>query len=75
MSSGWSNSTRPPNFDYWALSSGGFHDVSFGTDQSFLAWSSNSPSQVATARKAPGRKPEVQLPASRLTRASHQVKT
>ena len=43
--------------------------VSFGTDQSFLAWSSNSPSQVATARKAPGRKPEVQLPASRLTRA------
>ncbi|HET9465119.1 MAG TPA: secretin N-terminal domain-containing protein, partial [Gemmatimonadales bacterium] len=43
--------------------------VSFGTDQSFLAWSSNSPSQQATARKAPGRKPEVQLPASRLTRA------
>ena len=30
---GWSNGTRPPNFDYWALSSGGFYDVSFGTDQ------------------------------------------
>ncbi|HEU5305426.1 MAG TPA: secretin N-terminal domain-containing protein [Gemmatimonadales bacterium] len=44
--------------------------VSFGTDQSFLAWSSNAPADVAQGRvKAPRRQPEVQLEASRLTRA------
>jgi arylsulfatase A-like enzyme len=32
----WSNSTRPPNFDYWALTSGGYYDVPFGTDQGSL---------------------------------------
>ncbi|MGH9004285.1 MAG: sulfatase family protein, partial [Acidimicrobiia bacterium] len=32
----WSNSTRPPNFDYWALTSGGYYDVSYGTDQGSL---------------------------------------
>jgi type IV pilus assembly protein PilQ len=42
--------------------------VSFGTDQSFLAWSSN-PAQTAVRFK-PSRAPEVQLPASRLTRAT-----
>jgi type IV pilus assembly protein PilQ len=45
--------------------------VSFGTDQSFLAWSSNDsrPAKAAPA-KAPARgEPEVRLPASRLTRA------
>jgi len=42
--------------------------VSFGTDQSFLAWSSNGP---ATARsKSPSRQPEVQLPAIRLARTT-----
>ncbi len=44
--------------------------VSFGTDQSFLAWSSNDPSQVASRTRTVKRQPEVQLPASRLTRAS-----
>jgi type IV pilus assembly protein PilQ len=46
--------------------------VSFGTDQSFLAWSSNDPSRVAGRGKAQRRKPEVQLPASRLTRAASE---
>ncbi|MGH9038688.1 MAG: sulfatase-like hydrolase/transferase, partial [Acidimicrobiia bacterium] len=32
----WSNSTRPPHFDYWALTSGGYNDVSYGTDQGSL---------------------------------------
>src|SRR5215211_4788077 len=41
--------------------------VSFGTDQSFLAWSSNEPREtVANAQ----RRPEVQLPASRLVRTT-----
>jgi type IV pilus assembly protein PilQ len=44
--------------------------VSFGTDQSFLAWSSNDPQPRAAARTATRGKPEVQLPASRLFRAS-----
>jgi type IV pilus assembly protein PilQ len=43
--------------------------VSFGTDHSFLAWSSNDPVQVAGRAKARQRQPEVQLPAARLTRA------
>jgi type IV pilus assembly protein PilQ len=43
--------------------------VSFGTDQSFLAWSSNKVSRVASRTTAQKRGPEVQLPASRLTRA------
>jgi len=41
--------------------------VSFGTDQSFLAWSSNEPR--VTVSKAQ-RQPEVQLPASRLVRTT-----
>jgi type IV pilus assembly protein PilQ len=41
--------------------------VSFGTDQSFLAWSSNEPRE--TVAKAQ-RQPEVQLPASRLVRTT-----
>jgi type IV pilus assembly protein PilQ len=44
--------------------------VSFGTDQSFLAWSSNDPVQAAVRSKTQQREPEVQLPANRLTRAS-----
>ncbi|MGH8975382.1 MAG: sulfatase-like hydrolase/transferase, partial [Acidimicrobiia bacterium] len=32
----WSNSTRPPHFDRWALTSGGYYDVAFGTDQGSL---------------------------------------
>jgi arylsulfatase A-like enzyme len=32
----WSNSTRPPNFDMWALTSGGYVNVPFGTDQGNL---------------------------------------
>ena len=35
--------------------------VSFGTDQSFLAWSSNDPAPAAARSKAPRREPEVQL--------------
>ncbi len=46
--------------------------VSFGTDQSFLAWSSNDPIRAAVRSKAPQREPEVQLPANRLTRASSE---
>ena len=44
--------------------------VSFGTDQSFLAWSSHAPARVASGSKSQGRQPEVQLPASRLTRTT-----
>jgi type IV pilus assembly protein PilQ len=45
--------------------------VSFGTDQSFLAWSSNDSQAGKTETKAaPRRQPEVQLPASRLVRAN-----
>src|SRR5919112_1674128 len=43
--------------------------VSFGTDQSFLAWSSNEATQPVARAKAQ-RKPEVQLPASRLVRTT-----
>jgi type IV pilus assembly protein PilQ len=44
--------------------------VSFGTDQSFLAWSSNDPSLAKTETQVtPRGEPEVRLPASRLTRA------
>jgi type IV pilus assembly protein PilQ len=43
--------------------------VSFGTDQSFLAWSSNDPVQGAVRSKTQ-RQPEVQLPANRLSRVS-----
>jgi type IV pilus assembly protein PilQ len=46
--------------------------VSFGTDQSFLAWSSNDPEQGTVRSKSPRREPEVQLAASRLTRASSE---
>ncbi|MGZ8399103.1 MAG: secretin N-terminal domain-containing protein, partial [Gemmatimonadales bacterium] len=41
--------------------------VSFGTDQSFLAWSSNHPAPAAARAKSPRRAPEVQLAANRLT--------
>jgi type IV pilus assembly protein PilQ len=46
--------------------------VSFGTDQTFLAWSSNDPqpSRRARAKAAPRGEPEVRLPAGRLTRAT-----
>jgi type IV pilus assembly protein PilQ len=45
--------------------------VSFGTDQSFLAWSSNDPQpDRAETKSAPRAQPEVQFPASRLVRAS-----
>src|SRR5215207_5866854 len=44
--------------------------VSFGTDQSFLAWSSHDPHGSKPATKAaPRGEPEVRLPASRLFRA------
>jgi len=46
--------------------------VSFGTDQSFLAWSSNDPVQAAVRSKAERRAPEVQLPANRLSRATSE---
>ena len=46
--------------------------VSFGTDQSFLAWSSNDPVQAAVRLKAPRREPEVQLPANRLSRVGSE---
>ena len=46
--------------------------VSFGTDQSFLAWSSNDPVGTALRSKTPRREPEVQLPANRLTRATSE---
>ena len=41
--------------------------VSFGTDQSFLAWSSNEPRETVSKAQ---RQPEVQLPASRLVRTT-----
>jgi type IV pilus assembly protein PilQ len=44
--------------------------VSFGTDQSFLAWSSNDPVPGTVRSKPQPREPEVQLPANRLSRAS-----
>jgi type IV pilus assembly protein PilQ len=46
--------------------------VSFGTDQSFLAWSSSDPVPARTVapKAAPRGEPEVRLPASRLTRAN-----
>ena len=44
--------------------------ISFGTDQSFLAWSSNDPQQTKPAAKATRRgEPEVRMPASRLVKA------
>ena len=46
--------------------------VSFGTDQSFLAWSSNDPVPGTVRSKPQPREPEVQLPASRLSRASSE---
>jgi type IV pilus assembly protein PilQ len=46
--------------------------VSFGTDQSFLAWSSNQPVQGAVRSKARRREPEVKLAANRLTRAGSE---
>jgi len=46
--------------------------VSFGTDQSFLAWSSNDPVQAAVRSKTQRREPEVQLAANRLTRAGSE---
>jgi type IV pilus assembly protein PilQ len=49
--------------------------VSFGTDQSFLAWSSNDvvPTKAVAAKPAYRRQPEVRLPASRLVRADAAV--
>src|SRR3954447_13377123 len=45
--------------------------VSFGTDQSFLAWSSNDPQPGSVQTKsAPRAQPEVQFPASRLVRTT-----
>jgi type IV pilus assembly protein PilQ len=46
--------------------------VSFGTDESFLAWSSNDrqPGQAVTAKTTTRRQPEVRLPASRLVRST-----
>jgi type IV pilus assembly protein PilQ len=46
--------------------------VSFGTDQSFLAWSSNDPqpAKAAPARSPARGEPEVKLPASRLTKVT-----
>jgi type IV pilus assembly protein PilQ len=43
--------------------------VSFGSDQSFLTWSSNDRAATAVRARAPRREPEVQLDASRLARA------
>ena len=45
--------------------------VSFGTDQSFLAWSSSdTQAKPITAKTTSRREPEVRLPASRLSRAT-----
>jgi type IV pilus assembly protein PilQ len=46
--------------------------VSFGTDESFLAWSSNDPEagRAVAAKTTTRRQPEVRLPASRLVRSS-----
>jgi type IV pilus assembly protein PilQ len=50
----------------------GLIKVSFGTDQSFLDWSSNTPVKAAASArtKAPRRQPEVRFDASRLTQAT-----
>jgi type IV pilus assembly protein PilQ len=45
--------------------------VSFGTDQSFLAWSSNDPVKASARSKADRREPEVQL-AGRVSRATSE---
>jgi type IV pilus assembly protein PilQ len=47
--------------------------VSFGTDQSFLGWSSNDPQAAkrTAAKAAPRGQPEVRLPASRLARTNN----
>ncbi|HEX7337444.1 MAG TPA: secretin N-terminal domain-containing protein, partial [Gemmatimonadales bacterium] len=55
--------------DYQLNRSADLITVSFGTDQSFLGWSSNGSAAPARA-KAPRRQPEVQLDANRLTRAT-----
>jgi type IV pilus assembly protein PilQ len=49
--------------------------VSFGTDQSFLTWSSNDARtpKAPAAKAAQRREPEVQLPASRLVRANEST--
>jgi type IV pilus assembly protein PilQ len=44
--------------------------VSFGTDQSFLTWSSTDAAAAPARAKASRREPEVQLDASRLARAA-----
>ncbi|HEU4682670.1 MAG TPA: AMIN domain-containing protein [Gemmatimonadales bacterium] len=57
--------------DYHLERGTGLIKVSFGTDQSFLDWSSNIPVKAASARtKAPRRQPEVRFDASRLTQAT-----
>jgi type IV pilus assembly protein PilQ len=43
--------------------------VSFGTDQSFLAWSSNDPTEAPVPAAKPRREPEVKLSARQLVRA------
>ena len=43
--------------------------VSFGTDQSFLAWSSNDPTEAPVPAAKPRREPEVKLSAGQLVRA------
>jgi type IV pilus assembly protein PilQ len=43
--------------------------VSFGTDQSFLAWSSNDPTEPRVSAAKPRREPEVKLSATQLVRA------
>jgi type IV pilus assembly protein PilQ len=43
--------------------------VSFGTDQSFLSWSSNDPTKATVPAAKPRREPEVKLSASQLVRA------
>jgi type IV pilus assembly protein PilQ len=49
--------------------------VSFGSDQSFLTWSSNEARtpKAPAAKAAPRGQPEVQLPASRLVRANESA--
>ena len=43
--------------------------VSFGTDQSFLSWSSNDPTKAPVPAAKPRREPEVKLSAGQLVRA------
>jgi type IV pilus assembly protein PilQ len=43
--------------------------VSFGTDQSFLAWSSNTPAEAPVPAAKPRREPEVRLSGKQLARA------